>query len=129
MVDHEVSPDYLGKFKVKVHTDKIPSSPSKLLNFKCYEYQGVELFRKIPGLPGDRSCIVGKELKVGEVVFVPGLFGDWHEMTVESVDGKLWLGNEGWVGTLELDKDDRHCWICSGMINRKCLDSMEASLK
>ena len=50
-------------------------------------------------------------------------------MTVESVDGKLWLGCEGWIGTLEFDKDDRHCWICSGMINKKCLDTIEAKIE
>ena len=67
-------------------------------------------------------------MKVGEVVFVPGLFGGYHEMTVESVDGRLQLGCEGWIGTLAFDTDDRHCWVCSGMINRKCLDSVEAGI-
>ena len=123
----EVLPDFLGKFPVKIHTDKISSSPAKLLNFKCYEYSGVELFKKIHTSPEDRE-VIGKKLDVGNMVFVPGLFDDWHEMTVESVDGKLWLGNENWVGTLELDKDDRHCWVCSGMINKKCFDMIEAQI-
>ena len=49
-------------------------------------------------------------------------------MTVESVDGRLQLGCEGWIGTLAFDTDDRHCWVCSGLINRKCLDSVEMGI-
>ena len=113
--------ELLGKFTVR--TEKSVISAPKPLNFKITEFLGVELFKKIPLNQEDR-CLVGKDLKVGNVVFIPGLVSGWLEMVVISKDGVLHLENNNLYGTLEFDKDDRHCWICTGLINRKCSESL-----
>ncbi len=78
---------------------------------------GVPVFESVDDLKAGKA-ITG-ELKIGETVFVPGLVGDIQKMVVKTNDPD-WatLENVGLFAALEFDKDDRHCWICTGLNSR-----------
>ena len=46
---------------------------------------------------------------------------------VREDDGSLIVDMGGNIGMLDFDGDERHCWVCTGVINKRCLDKVTIS--
>jgi len=94
--------------------------------FYFKEYCGCEIHRYVKDCKNPAELPPVKDvLKLGEEVFV-NIFGRWSKGTI--IKSKIFDGEEGfWADTfgcicpLDFDKDDRHCWICSGAINKAAI--------
>lgn len=106
------------------------------LNWFVYEYQGCEVFKIVKEMenlsvkemwyaqhyPKDRNgeplyhkpIIKQEDLKEGDEVIV----WDWRGIIKSREEGELYVDCGGSYGTLEFDNDERHCWVCSCMVNK-----------
>ena len=69
-------------------------------------------------------------LEHGQLIFIPGLMGGYHVMTVEKdSSGAVSARDEKTMAVLEFEPDDRNCWICGGLINLRGLERFGKSSK
>lgn len=100
------------------------------LNFVIKEYIGPEVYLKDEN--GLHVALALEDLKEGTEIFVPALFGGYYRMTVKDVRDKTAGAcsgpNETGTGAfLEYDKDDRHCWVASGVFNLDAMKKLDFS--
>lgn len=66
------------------------------------------------------------DLRAGDKILVPGLMGELFVMSVEADKyGALTARGEHLSAVLEFGKDDRHAWVCVGLINLRGLQRLE----
>ena len=94
------------------------------LGFTCREYMGTEIYK-----PGDMETRLTKkdDVKAGVTVLVPGLGHAWWLMIVKEEGGVLYGHADKMMAVLEYDQDDRHCWVCGGLINTRGLQKLTLS--
>lgn len=112
----------------------------KEINWTVKEYIGVEVYQPPAGLTleeiRDRSNwpedfqmepIKDEALKVGDLLLVPGLFGDLFYGTVEEDRGSPYFRSHGgsMMGILEYGIDDRDCWTCGGLFNAQAIQRLK----
>jgi len=86
----------------------ITAPEKKKISMYVYEFEGCEIVKV-----SDNSIYTKREdLKVGDYVDVGGGRG-----TIKEKDGELYFDCGSAHGTLEFDKDQRHCWVCSCLCN------------
>lgn len=111
------------------------------LNWAVREYIGTEVYRPPAGLTRaevrDRTKwpegfeltpVKTPKLKVGDLLLVPSLFGGMYLGTIRADQGgnPYFLSEGGSMyGSLEFGKDDRECWICSGLGNLDAVQRLE----
>jgi hypothetical protein len=96
----------------------LPANNAKQLklSWTVREYIGSEIYKFDSDQQIIKEPLIYKDdLQIGMVVAVPTFFG--YAKTI--IDKNFQATSEGgkWTYILEFDKDDRHCWICSGSIN------------
>jgi len=102
-----------------------PDDPNqKPLGWMMYERRGTSIYK----FDDDFRCGVAKhpikkgELAAGDEVVVPGLFGDYHLMTVERDElGKMSARNAALLASLDLDQDE---WVCIALINLRGVEKL-----
>jgi hypothetical protein len=106
-------PKYVGVFPVRQDIEILPADDPNdtKLHWKAYEYIGVEVYKdadnKIPLTKID-------DIKIGDELFIYGGKAIVKtEQMAETEHNFYWL---------EFDKDDRHCWACGCVMNKKALD-------
>ena len=77
--------------------------------------------------PIHHKIITAKDdLKAGDIIVGKSSLEDylWGDGVVKSDEnGKLHVIFDcGNMGILEFDTDNRHCWVCTGLINMACFD-------
>ena len=113
------NPEFLGKIKVQMECTPLPVPEKRTLDFTFREYMGTEV------LDLDKNVITD-ELGMwhGREVIVQGLVGP-RRMKVDLTRTDICVDDPYMFGTVEFNQDDRHCWVCSCLINKKCLDQIE----
>lgn len=120
-----------------------------LLNCVVHEYQGFEIYlvsnemddlftvfqledsRRWPRNPHTLKPLFQKvitnkdQLKVGMKVLVKGLLDyEWIVATIKqwTDSGKLYADLGGCVGFLKFEEDNRGCWVCTCLVNKRCFE-------
>lgn len=126
-------------------SDKIPTSlPVEVLpadtagaplNFTIREYLGSPVYRWSDVHEEDKTPLTGREdLKPGDAILVPALTGGYYKayVTGDHTDASKscgWDTNpgepQGAMGFLEFGADDRNCWICTGVVNKRGIQKLE----
>lgn len=90
------------------------SDPKEIkLNWVCKEYIGTEVWK----VGAENIPIMNKDdLKVGDQVHCYPTI-----MTVKQDENGLFAENDKYMAILEFAKDDRGCWVCGGVINKRAL--------
>jgi hypothetical protein len=89
----------------------------RTLNWVIREYNGCEVYR-----PGKDYPLLNKDdLKVGDKIDCWG--------SIAEVTGLTTAKSEHVIFMLEFDKDDRHCWVCNGVINMRGIERASKSTK
>ena len=111
----------------------------KKIDWKCYEYLGVEIHlhdKDREYIRDKNGCfnlepIISKEvLQPGTQIVVHGLMGELFLMTAQlDAYGKFFAQGEKLIGTLEFGKDDRNAWVCTGLINLHAIKKLELLTK
>lgn len=87
------------------------------IGWQCYEVIGSEVY--LESKP-DEPLKNYDDLQPGVKILVPSLFGDYFLMEVKKDSfGELYGGDETHACNLEFAKDDRKCWVTTGLINLK----------
>lgn len=101
----------------------------ELLNWTVQERQGLTIYSygpeidpKVPINEAELKEIGRDDLRVGQQVVVPGLFGRFL-MTVQlGKYGEFYAETEDTLALLRFEEDDgRTCWVCEAMINKRGL--------
>jgi len=92
------------------------------IKWKVREFMGCEVYRTPEDLKAGKT--VTDSLKEGEQLMCPALNG-WMWGTVQGDEHGFFCKNDNYIWPLEFNKDDRHCWIAAGMINKKCLAKLK----
>lgn len=99
--------NYLGEWNILEDVTITPSE-NKKIDMYVYEFEGCELIKV-----SDNSIYTKREdLKVFDKVSA----GGWHGI-IKAHNDELYIDCGSAHGTLEFDKDERHCWVCSCMFN------------
>lgn len=127
-VDHNIKPvdsvyyePLAGEFRV------LPAyAGSEKLNFTVREYIGGAITKV--GLNG-MTLLSPAAIEVGEEILVPSLSPDcYHLMHVVEKTGNsaVAAGQEsGFEAVLHFDGDDRHCWVCTGLMNTAAIKRID----
>lgn len=108
---------------VRTELTVLPADPpnQQPIGFRCYERQGVEVFRidrtlDPPVVQEPLTC--EGDLQEGMELAVPGLMRGYHVMTVrrDELDG-LYAQGETLMAVLRFAEDERHAWVCIGLVN------------
>lgn len=92
------------------------------ISFKCYEMVGVEVWK--PEAP-EKLLRNKDDLKPGDKIRTSGLMGEEFEVTVKAdEEGALYAEAGNMIIVLEFDKDERHCWVNTGLINKRALEKL-----
>lgn len=85
------------------------------LNWTVKEYIGTEVWK----VGAENIPITSKDdLKIGDKIHC------WPcIMTVRQIEGgtDLVAENDKYMAILEFGGDDRRCWVCGGVINKRCI--------
>jgi hypothetical protein len=101
-------------------TETIPTDVDKPpeIKWKIREYIGTEVYRTQQDFDEGKPMI--DPPAVGEEIIVPTPTGwAWATYRGDRAD------TDNYTWRLEFDKDDRHCWVAAGCINKKCLEKMK----
>lgn len=92
------------------------------IEFQCWEVIGTEVVLD----PTKREPLKEREaIKVGDTVYVAGLFEEYVKLTVaQSEDGGLYGLGEVTVVPFEFAADGRKCWVGTGFVNRRAMKLM-----
>lgn len=128
------------KIKVAGDITVLPADNSGLkLNWVAYEMQGFEVFKSLEDADAkDIQATDGKhivsskaltrfhDLKIGDKVIVTHFFGrSWATVTeLDEASGSGSAATDSCLFPMSFDKDERHCWVEWGMINKKCFSSL-----
>ena len=97
------------------------SFPIKKIGWKYTCYGGTEIyFVDNDDKPIEKFLTKKSDLFPGAKIFVTTLVGDFI-MTVQKDLSFAITKNGNLIATLEFDKDDRHCWTSSSVINAKSI--------
>lgn len=97
------------------------------------EYQGTEVFRYNAadhpnGLDSSKLIPVRQKdgIVEGDHILVAALTGGYHLMKVDpSESGESLYGvGDKLMAVLEFGRDDRECWVCSGLINLRGVEKL-----
>lgn len=90
------------------------------LGFVMREYNGSPIGKQLDEKGKPIRLTREDDLQVGDVILSPAMFSDgYHQLTIHRDDkGKLYGMNEGVIGYLAFDQDDRHCWTSWGYQRR-----------
>jgi len=112
-----------------------PDDPNqKPIGFTVREYQGVEISKYDPNrvyLYGDKGWDLEPiteetALQPGEQILVPGPTGGLVVMTVEKDTYGVLSGKSDQLSALlEFGKDDRHAWVCIGLVNLRGIERLK----
>ena len=61
----------------------------------------------------------------GREIYTLGLYGWIKGHVIAHEDGRFTFESGGLIGILNFDEDDRHCWVCGGFINKKCIGKLK----
>lgn len=75
-----------------------------------------------------RQPITAGGLRLGDKVLAPTFSGYCEAEVKLDSRGSPYAETEHTLFLLEFDKDDRHCWVSSGAINKACLDRIELNI-
>lgn len=112
-------PEYIGSLPVRTELTVLPADPhNKPVGWAVETFDGGEVTR-----PNSEEPLTNKDdLKPGDVVWVPQLFGV-HEMTVvKDEDGELYAEDEGSFANLIFAVDRRNCWTSSAAYNKRAFE-------
>jgi len=80
------------------------------------EYMGQEIMNL------SKEKLTKKEdLIADEEILIPSLTGIVKAKVVKKEE-QTYAESDNFLFILEFDIDDRHCWVCSGIVNKKCLE-------
>lgn len=125
-VNLHLLPEHQEQNMLPEHVETIALTAKKrTLAFTVCQYEGVEVF---PYKKADHPngidpkklvpITVETDLKEGDEILVQSLFGGFDLMTARrDPKGVMRAMNENHIGLLSFGKDNRKCWICSGLIN------------
>lgn len=83
---------------------------------------GLEITYLLPGIAtGKVSIPVAKVISVGDILIIPGLSYSKARVTQLTHD-QAEAESDRCLFPLEFGKDDRECWVCSCIINKRVLD-------
>lgn len=110
------NPEFVGRIPVRTEITVLPADEPKKLGWRIQSYDGAEVFLLTSAGDVIKSPITDQEaLKEGMRVSAWG--GTW---LVKKDEYKvLYLDGSRNIGTLSFDEDDRHCWACTGIINKR----------
>ena len=98
--------------------------PRPEIGFIVNEYNGVPVYLWDEFLKdGDKASVVTRELLPGEVIAVPSFTGYYRGVVRKAEDGLFWDSGEV-TGFLGFGEDDRNCWICCGVVNKRGLKKL-----
>jgi len=98
--------------EIKQPIEIIETEPKEIkLNWKCYEYIGTTVWKV-----GAEHIALTKEddIKVGDKIHCYPTI-----MVVAKDENRLYAENDKYIAILEFAKDDRKCWVCGGIINKR----------
>jgi hypothetical protein len=87
------------------------------LNWTVKEYIGSEVYHK---LQPDTSLFNENDLKDGDEI----ICFSWYFTVKKYTNGELYGQNKQLTAILEFAKDDRKCWVCSGIINMRAVKKL-----
>lgn len=108
----------------------LPADPEKpAIGWTVQERSGFEVYLK-PSAPPyiDLPPITEKDgLKAGDEILVPSIFGGTFLLMIVEKDehGELYGSSNQLMAILEFGKDDRHAWVCDGLINTRGLEKLQ----
>lgn len=94
------------------------------LNWVVKEYIGSEIFR----FGSEESLTNLEDIKVGDELRMPTLTGYTKAKVIELNGKKGHAEQENYAFILEFDGDDRHCWVCGGMINKRAIANLSKNV-
>lgn len=102
----------------------------KKIKWVVRELMGVELYPIIDGKKGDEPVPATEELVVGGKYTSCGLLGEYILWTVEQdTHGELTVNTGNTLGVLERGKDERNCWVVTGMINKRGIERLQLAIQ
>lgn len=106
------------------------------LSFVVHEYVGVEIHKYVEGRVYERDAegrwnlepiTEEADLRADEKILVHGLMGELFVMTVKADEYGVLCGMGGMgdklMAVLEYAKD-RRAWVCSGLVNLRCIEKL-----
>jgi hypothetical protein len=117
-------PKFMGRVPIRPELEVIPEDPNRpKLNWIVKDYVGHEVYRYSHGRVWTKATLTNRDdLKPGDQIATVALLGGYLLLTVvKDNDGELYGDSDNTIGMLEFDKDDRHCWVCTGHINKRGL--------
>jgi hypothetical protein len=121
-----MSDDLKVPFRTELTVLSADNKPNqKPLGWVIKERNGVEVTKDLE----TKALIIERDaLRIGDTIYVPGLLGGYHVLTIEAGDheGELRArSKEGLLGILEFGGDDRNAWICIGLVNLRGISKVE----
>jgi hypothetical protein len=104
--------DYTN-YPLKTDLEVLPADEIRpsTVNWTIKEYTGTEVFRF-----GTEITLTNKDdLKIGDEIDCWGC----RAMVISLESNLEHAESDHSLFTLEFDKDDRHCWVCDGVINKR----------
>lgn len=121
-------PEYIGTMPIRTDIEILPADEPgrEPIGWKVYIRDGGEVYLEIDPETPLTSL---KSIEAGDKVLVPTMFGI-SLMTVTEVNGnEAFAETEGSIAPLKFANDDRDCWTCSSLINKKSLNAISEFFK
>lgn len=117
---HQIGePEYIGSSTIKQELEILPDEGKPLkLNWVVKEYIGCEAYFK-----SNEYLYKIDDIKVGDEIFCFDL-----KMIITSINNdKAFAENERHISILNFAEDDRKCWVCSGLVNKRGIKNTSKS--
>lgn len=102
------------------------------LNFIINEYLGPEVFKfKSDGSVNVENTLQNyNDIHIDDKIAIPILTNNYITMIVNiDENGKFYGKCSNHLAVLEFNTDNRHCWICMGLVNIKSIEKLEMYTK
>lgn len=114
-------PQFIGQFSVRQDIEVLSADEfdQREVDFITKTYCGNEIYKSL-----EKRELLTKidDVAVGDTVFVQFISGDYMQAIVTELPRwGLCAETEFNIYILEFGKDDRNCWICPQIINKKIL--------
>lgn len=114
---HSSEPEFIGEFKPRQDIEILPADAPKDMKIGWYTqtYMGCEVYKD---LETKQPLLSYNDIQPGDVIYAAFITGGYAKVTVKDkktgeTDSNLYM--------LDFDTDDRHCWTCGGIVNKKLL--------
>ena len=109
----DMNEEFLGVHKVHIDSTELPKTEK--LNFTVKEYIGFEILDTSGNPITDPNGLTHRQ------IIQTGPLGEFR---VNLELDEIWIENEHNIAEIKFGEDDRNCWVATGFINRKAMDSL-----